>query len=283
VGVAVFDSERTALAPLELLWEPAGLPSFELPAALAELYPGTLGFEAPRVFANFVETIDGVVAIPSVPSSNALVAGGSEADRFVLGLLRSCADCLVIGSGTQAASPRSVWSTEQAYPPAAAAFAELRERLGRPRRLQIAVLTRTGRVDPSHPAFAVGGLALTTDEGAARLALGLAEEQIVSLGEELAPEAAIAALRERGHELILCEGGPHAIGPFVAAGLVDELFLTISPLLAGRVEADPRYALVEGTDLLPAGPPHAGLIGVRRDGDHLFLRYELDGTDPSHQ
>ena len=275
------EAEDLALAPLELLWEPAGLPSFELPAALAEVYPGTLGFDAPRVFANVVETIDGVVAIPSVPSSNALVAGGSEADRFLLGLLRACADCLVIGSGTQAASPRSVWSTEQAYPPAAAAFAELRTRLGKPRALEVVVLTRTGLVDPDHPAFAAGGLVLTTDQGAARLALGLAEERIVSLGKELAPEAAVAALRARGHELILCEGGPHAIGPFLAAGLVDELFLTVSPLLAGRVEADPRYALVEGTDLLPAGPPRAGLIGVRRDGDHLFLRYRLDGTHPS--
>jgi riboflavin biosynthesis pyrimidine reductase len=273
--------EDLTLAPLELLWEPAGLPSFPLPAKLAELYPGTLGFEAPRVFANFVETIDGVVAIPSVPSSNALVAGGSEADRFLLGLLRACADCLVIGSGTQAASPRSIWSTEQAYPPAGGAFAELREQLGKPRKLQVAVLTRTGLVDPEHPAFAGGGLAITTDEGAARLTLGLDERQIVSLGEALEAERVIAALRARGHELILCEGGPHAIGPFLAAGLVDELFLTVSPLVTGRVEGDPRYALVEGTDLIPAGPPRGNLIGVRRDGDHLFLRYTLDGTHPS--
>ena len=103
----------------------------------------------------------------------------------------------------------------------------------------------------------------------------------MSLGEELDPRAAIDALRARGHSQILCEGGPHAIGPFLAAGLVDELFLTVSPLLLGRAGSDPRLALVEGTDLLPGGPPRAGLIGVRRDGDHLFLRYRLDGTLPS--
>ena len=45
------------------------------------------------MFANFVSTIDGVVAIPSLPSSNKLVAGGSAADRFVIGLLRACATC----------------------------------------------------------------------------------------------------------------------------------------------------------------------------------------------
>jgi riboflavin biosynthesis pyrimidine reductase len=265
---------------LELLWEPPGLPAFDLPAELAALYPGTLGFEGPRLFANFVETVDGVVAIPSVPSSNKLVAGDSEADRFVLGLLRACADCLVIGSGTQAASPRSVWTPEQGYPPAAAAFAELRERLGKPPALEVVVLSRSGLVDPAHPAFAAGALVVTTDRGAEQLSLELAEGQVVSLGEELEAQATVDALRARGHSQILCEGGPHVIGQFLAAGLLDELFLTISPVMTGRTAADPRFALVEGTDLIEAGPPRGDLLGIRRDGDHVFLRYEFRTMRP---
>ena len=135
------------------------------------MYGGTLGFEEPRVFANFVSTIDGVVAIPSLPSSNKLIAGGSAADRFVMGLLRACADVLVIGSGTLAASPRSVWTPEQAYPPAAAAFAELR-RAARPAAAARGRghLRRAGASTPTHPAFAAGAIVLTTDAGAARLA-----------------------------------------------------------------------------------------------------------------
>ena len=104
------------MTPLELLDEAGGLPAFELPEQLAELYGGTLGFDEPRVFANFVETADGVVAIPSVPLSNKLIADGSAADRFVMGLLRACADVVVVGSGTMSDSPGGLWTAAQAYP-----------------------------------------------------------------------------------------------------------------------------------------------------------------------
>ncbi len=271
-------TEGLGLSGLEVLFEAPGLPAFELPAELASVYGGSLGFEEPRVFANFVSTLDGVVAIPSLPSSNKIVAGGSAADRLLLGLLRACCDVLVIGSGTMAASPRSIWTAEQGYPPAAAAFAELRQRRGRPPEPEVAVISGSGRIDPDHPAFAAGAIVLTTDAGAARLSGRLPDDAIVALGETVDPARAVAALRERGHRLILSEGGPHAIAPFLQAGLVDELFLTISPLLAGRLDGDDRLALVEGADLVPGGPLAARLTGVRRDGGHLFLRYELDTT-----
>jgi riboflavin biosynthesis pyrimidine reductase len=261
---------------LELLYEEGGLPAFDLPDELAVLYGGTLGFDEPRVFANFVATVDGVVAIPSVPGSNKLISDGSAADRFVMGLLRACADALVIGSGTLIASPRSVWTPEQAFPDAAEGFADLRGRLGRDGNPEVVVLSASGRLDPAHPAFAAGALVLTTDNGASRLD-GLLPEPatLASLGAGLDPEAIVGALRERGHRLILSEGGPHAFAPFLAAGLIDELFLTVSPRLVGRPEEDERLGLVEGVDLLPGGPLDARLIGVRRDHGHLFLRYEL--------
>jgi riboflavin biosynthesis pyrimidine reductase len=262
--------------PIQRLWEADGLPAFDLPEGLARLYGGPLGFHEPRVFANFVSTIDGVVAIPSVPKSNRLISAGSESDRFVLGLLRACADVLVIGSGTLAASPRSTWSPAEAFPDAAADFAELRRRLDRPERLEVAVLTRSGRLDPAHPAFGAGALALTTDAGAAALAGALPEDTVIALGETVDPNVVVAKLEARGRRLILCEGGPHVIGPFLERRLVDELFLTISPVLTGRVAADHRLALVEGTDLLPGGPLEASLLGIRQDEDHVFLRYRLD-------
>jgi riboflavin biosynthesis pyrimidine reductase len=62
----------------------------------------------------------------------------------------------------------------------------------------------------------------------------------------------------------------------LAERLVDELFLTVSPLLTGRIESDRRLSLVEGADLLEGGPLEAELLGIRRGGDHLFLRYRFD-------
>jgi riboflavin biosynthesis pyrimidine reductase len=57
--------------------------------------------------------------------------------------------------------------------------------------------------------------------------------------------------------------------------LVDELFLTLSPLLAGRSAADQRLSLVEGTALLPRSGIGCRLLTLRQAGSHLFLRYEL--------
>ena len=265
--------EGLGLSGLEVLFEAPGLPAFELPAELATVYGGSLGFEEPRVFANFVSTIDGVVAIPSLPSSNKIVAGGSAADRFVLGLLRACCDVLVIGSGTMAASPRSIWTAEQGYPPAAAAFAELRQRLGRPPEPEVAVISGSGRIDPNHPAFAAGRNRAHHRAGAARLQDGCPTAQS-SRSARPSIRSASRCAAERGHRLILSEGGPHAIAPFLEAGLVDELFLTISPLLAGRRRRRPARAR-RGVDLIPAGRMRAA-DGVRRDGGHLFLRYQLD-------
>jgi riboflavin biosynthesis pyrimidine reductase len=262
--------------PLELLYEPEGLPAFELPDALARLYPGTLGFDAPCVFANFVATADGAVAIPSVEGSNKLIAAGSAADRFVMGLLRASADVVVFGSGTLAASPGGRWTPRQAYPDAAEAFEDLRRRLELAPGPEIAILSSSGDVDPAHPLFEAGALVVTTDIGRTLLGDRLpSASTVVSLGPgtTIDPIAAVGALRARGHRLILHEGGPHVIGSFFEAGVVDELFLTVSPLLVGRTMLAPRLALVEGSDLLPG--VRMRLLGVRRDTDHLFMRYGI--------
>jgi riboflavin biosynthesis pyrimidine reductase len=66
---------------------------------------------------------------------------------------------------------------------------------------------------------------------------------------------------------VLCEGGPTWLGELVAAGCLDELCLTIAPLMGG----DPLPVSVA-----PVGAPltHFALRHVLRDGDTLFLRYE---------
>ena len=80
------------MTPLERLYETEELPTGELPPELERLYDGPLALDEPRLFANFVATLDGVVAIPSIPESNTVVAAGSKADHFVMGLLRALAD-----------------------------------------------------------------------------------------------------------------------------------------------------------------------------------------------
>ena len=263
---------------LELLFEVEGLPAFDLPEELESLYGGRFGLEPPLLYANFVETLDGIVAIRSEPRSNRLISGDSETDRFVMGLLRAAADSVLVGSGTLHGSPKALWTPEKAHPPSADLFAELRERLGLAPEPVLAVLTASGALDPMHPALEHGAVVLTTPSGAERSRRELPETvEVVTLDGETAvdPHDAVEALREHGYRSICSEAGPHVFGSLVAAGLVDELFLTVSPLLAGRSDLGLRLGLVEATELLPERRDPVRLLSVRRDGAHLFLRYGL--------
>ena len=268
------------MEPLAVHYEVDGLPAVELPPDVERLYGGPIGLREPVLYSNFVSTIDGVVAIPAVPRSNVLVADGSEGDRFVMGLLRALADAVLIGAGTLASSPKGTWLPEKVYPPATDAFAELRARLGRSERPQVAILTGHGSIDPEHPVLASGALVLTSDAGAVRLEGRLPEEAtVLALGAEttIDPTRVVDALRSRGHRSILCEAGPHTHGDLLTRGLVDDLFLTISPLLAGDRGHLSRYGLAEAADLMPPGL-RARLVSLRRHEQHVFLRYSLAGS-----
>jgi riboflavin biosynthesis pyrimidine reductase len=265
------------LAPLQLLDERAGPPQLDLPDELVRLYGGGLALPQRCVFANFVETIDGVVAMPAIERSNALVSDESEADRFVMGLLRAVADVVVVGSGTMLASPKGTWRADRVYPPAAAAYAELRRRLGKSEHPAVAIVTAGGSFDPTHPVLELGAVVLTTEAAAPDLRAsvpGATEVVGVNVGDWVDPAAALAALHARGHEHVLSEGGPTLFTSFVAAGLIDDLFLTVSPLLAGR-SGEPRLSLADGAELLPDVRVAGELVSIRRHGNHLFLRYSL--------
>jgi riboflavin biosynthesis pyrimidine reductase len=85
---------------------------------------------------------------------------------------------------------------------------------------------------------------------------------------------ALDVLRDRGSSVILTEAGPSMFGSLIASRLVDELFLTVSPVLAGRAETA-RLGLVEGVELVPQTRVAGRLRSVRTHGSHLFLRYGL--------
>jgi riboflavin biosynthesis pyrimidine reductase len=263
---------------LESLFEVEGLQSSELPRPLLETY-GSFGLKPRCLYVNFVSSVDGVVAIPGLGDSPRTISRGSSADRFVMGLLRSFADAVLVGAATVAASPGALFTAEQVFPAAADAFRELRRLLGKPSGPQVAIATGSGGVSPSHPVVANGALVLTSRRGAARLARALPDpSQIVCLGDETDLDAAaiVGALHDRGHMQILSEGGARMLGSLLEANVVDELFLTVSPVLVGRTDHDGRLNLVEGLDMLGERPTtRLTLASVRRHADHLFLRYQL--------
>ena len=265
------------IEPFTVLAEAEDLPRWDAPEELEALYGGAIGLEEPCVVANFVESLDGVVAVPGLPRSHAVIGDDSEADRFVLALVRACADAVVVGPGTLVASPQGTWRIDRAYPPAAGALAELRARRGRSEQPLVVVVTTGASLDPAHPVLESGALVLTTDEVAPRLRASVPEaSEVVAVndGRTVDLARALDVLRDRDCSVVLTEAGPSVFGSLVASRLVDELFLTVSPILAGRAEAD-RLGLVEGVELIPQTRVSGRLRSVRAHGSHLFLRYGL--------
>ncbi|MEL4317421.1 dihydrofolate reductase family protein [Leifsonia sp. YIM 134122] len=165
--------------------------------------------ETPQVRMNFVVSLDGAATLDG--RSGGL---GDAEDQRVMSVLREAADVLLVGAGT--------------------VRAEGYGGVGLP----LAVVSGSLDIDPGHQVFTGTDAAryVITHAGspaARREALaGIAEVLVCGEGA-IDLEAALAALAERGHTQVLCEGGPRLFGELVAVGLVDELCLSLSPVLVG--------------------------------------------------
>jgi riboflavin biosynthesis pyrimidine reductase len=209
-----------------------------------------------------------------------MISGRNEADRFLMGLLRAFADAVLIGAGTMRDTPGHLWTPGHVFPALAAEFAELRKRLGRKTEPRLVLLTASGELDQEHPAIEHGALILTTKAGERKLDGRLPNTcEVVTLagGDRLDMVEAVDHLKKTGYNVVLCEGGPHVIGQLLDDGLLEEIFLTISPVVAGRAPDSARLALVEGIEFLPKVGRWAELKSARRHGSHLFLRYGFSG------
>ena len=253
-------------------------------------YGGDLGValrpDRPTVIANFVSTLDGVVAFDVDGSSGGgEVSGFSDPDRFVMGLLRAMADVVLVGAGTVRAAPTHEWTPRRVHRRSAALYAAWRDRMGiasaQPTTI---VATASGSLDLAHPGLwapDVPVILATTPTGAEHLrAAGPAPNvriEIAGSDGHVSATSLVDLAGSAGARLVLCEGGPHLIGDLLAAGLLDELFLTVAPQLAGRDEATRRLALIEGAAFEPATAPWAELRSIRRGGSYVFLRYRVSG------
>jgi len=225
---------------------------------LQRLYGGDLSFPDPQssrpyVIGNFVETIDGVVSF-GIPgrAAGSEISGGSEEDRFVMGLLRSVSDAVLVGSRTFHADPGHVRTPAFIYPKAAKLYADLRSKLGKPPLPLNVIATAGGKIDIDEPTFHTDGLPtaiITTNEGAARIAADRGDISHIAVrttGEAgfTSPAAVLKILADEfGVRLLLHEGGPRIFGQSLAANTIDELFLTLAPQIAGRQDIAERPGL----------------------------------------
>ena len=287
------DEARLALEPV---WEapeppldPVDFRGGPLPAALAARFPGDLTVrlhaERPTVLANFVASLDGVVALGPGEShaGGGDISGFSQADRYMMALLRGLADVVVIGAGTMRVGRRHVWTAAYIEPALAGAFAAWRAELRLAPQPTTIVVTASGNLDPAHAGLNapdVPVIVATTIAGADRLGrLPLPPNvRVAAVGDDThVPAGAVRdVIAETGARVALCEGGPHLFGELLLARLVDELFLTVAPQAIGRDATVHRLGLIEGTSFGEGQGRWAELASVRRAGDDLFLRYRFE-------
>jgi riboflavin biosynthesis pyrimidine reductase len=226
-------------------------------AELAEVYayPG----EQPWLRANMVASADGAAHVDG--RSTGL---SSDGDMRIFGILRVLADVVLAGAGTARA---------EEYKPARRRpqFAGLRA--GRPAAAPIAVVTRSVDLNLAAPLFADAApesrtivITCASSPPERRAEAARVADVIVAGETDVDLPAALAALRDRGLRRVICEGGPHLLGDLTAAGLLDELCLSLSPTLAGpgagRITAGTPFAI---RTLTPAS--------VLTEGGFLFCRY----------
>ncbi|MFZ4893994.1 pyrimidine reductase family protein [Plantibacter sp. Mn2098] len=180
----------------------------------------------PTVRVNFVTSLDGSATVDGV--SGGL---GGPADKLVFDVLRRLADVVLVGAGTVRTEGYGAMRLDDD----AAAW---RQANGHPPHPVFALVSGRLDLDPASDVFQkapVRPVVLTTASADAERRASLAAvADVVDCGDEhVEPARVIAALVERGLPQILCEGGPTLFGSFIAADVVDELCLTISPTLVG--------------------------------------------------
>jgi riboflavin biosynthesis pyrimidine reductase len=220
-------------------------------------------YAAPRrdwLRANFVASADGSASLDGRAGGL-----GSPADQDVLRTLRAQADVVLVGAGTVRA---------EGYGPLrhSASRGQRRRDAGLADTARLAVVTASMLIDGSErwiAEAAVPPLLLTTKK-AARPIKGAEVTVCGDVAVDLS--LALTALAERGLRHVLCEGGPTLFGQLAGTGRLDELCLTISPIMAGP--GGPR--IVDGPPW-PQGQ-RGRLTGLLEDEGLLFARYAF-GAD----
>ncbi len=216
--------------------------------------------ERPSVRMNMIASADGAASL------NDRTAGlGGDSDHALFAALRSLADMIVVGAGTVRAES---YGPARLGDPARAR----REAWGLPPVPPIAVITRSCDLDWQAPFFTAAEqrpLVVTTANAdtASRDRAATVADVIVAGDTAVDLPLALQALADRGVDNVLAEGGPHVSAQLTAAGLLDELCLTVAPM----VVAGGASRILNGPEL--DGVLSLKLCEVLESRGYLFLRY----------
>ena len=216
----------------------------------------------PGVRLNMIASVDGATSVKGVSGTL-----GGPADHNVFFAMRGAADAVLVAAGT-------VRAEEYGPPVLSAEVQQGRRNRGQAPVPFIAVVSRQCNLDWSSPFFTKATerpmVVTVSDAPADRRAQAADVADVVIAGElDVDLRLAVRAMGERGASTVLAEGGPSLNAQLAAAGLLDELCLTLSPSVVG---GDSKR-IVTGPALDPASA--LDLRSVCEDGGFLFLRYGI--------
>jgi riboflavin biosynthesis pyrimidine reductase len=225
--------------------------------ALAAHYAFPAESNTTTVRANMVSSVDGAI---TVDGRSKPISGRD--DWFLFGLQRALADVIVVGAGTARA---------EGYGPGRVRpeFGHLRKGAGQSEAPTLALVSRSGDLDPNGDYLGGSARAIVITCDASRDKLGAVSERadvIVAGDQDVDLGNAIRQLHDRGHYRVLSEGGPHLLGSLLDADMVDEMVTTLSPLLAGGDSG----RMVAGAS---AGVRDLQLVGLLEAEGALFMHY----------
>ncbi len=252
--------------------------------------------ERPWIYSNFVQSLDGIVSLLGKHASGGEIAQ-SSADRWLMDLLRAHADGVLMGMNTlrEEQRVRGPESRGIVFQVVELELLRLRERLGKGRQRNVFV-TRGLDVKLSEwKAFdggAVDAVIVTSPLGAERLNAQSTHPHVTVIaageGDSVDLPTAVRKLRrELGIQYLLCEGGPTLYGTLARADLVDEKFVTVSPVETGQLVPPEQERLPSERAVSPLMRPtvfggpgftresmtHWIWLSSRKSGDHQFHRY----------
>lgn len=235
--------------------------------ALAEVYAYPARLDRPWTRVNFVTSVDGAATVDG--RSGGL---GHPADAVLFPLIRDLADVVLVGAGTAVAEGYS-----------GIARSDARTRARRLRGLSdvppIAVVTKGATLEPDAPVLTdtdVAPLVVTcarADQDRVRAYRAAGAEVLVAGETDVDLPWLLGEFGRRGWSRVVCEGGPALFAAMLAADLVDELCLTVSPLLVGGAA---QRVLRDSSDSVPL---ELRLDSVVRAQSALLLRYHTARAD----
>lgn len=239
------------------------------------------------VYSNFVVSRDGRISFgEDGHSSGAEVSRHLPHDQWIMALLRARADAVMIGDGIVRREPYYLCRVEDVFPSGAMSFAKLRQLENRRERYLCVVVSLEGEMPADAAVFTDEGidtLIATTSrgEGACR-AIADSEQSrhctvfVSDSGDGGVDLPAVLSTLKSDYQVdsLLCEGGAILYGAMLSKGLIDDEFLTLSPIVVGPPVHlnERRPSLVDGTAFTSSSHPTSTLISVHRSENYLFIR-----------